>query len=128
MITFGSTESSAWLLAKEKLIMDVTVLVLGLCTQAPTGTGEAQTTTIFCQGSPPTSGPHPLHSPLTNPDLYLCCMSSFFFKLWYNTHIMFTILTIFKCILLYNDHHHQSIDLFSSCRTETLCRKSPSHN
>lgn len=46
--------------------------------QAPTGTGEAQTTTISCQGSPPTSGPHPLHRPLTNPDLCLCCMSSLF--------------------------------------------------
>lgn len=96
--------------------------------QAPTGTGEAQTTTISCQGSPPTSGPHPLHRPLTNPDLCLCCMSSFFFKLWYNTHILFTILTIFKCILLYNDHHHQSIDLFSSCKTEPLCRRSPTYN
>ena len=53
---FGSAERSAWLLAKERLIMDVTALVLELCTKAPTGTGEAQTTTISCQGSPPTSG------------------------------------------------------------------------
>ena len=40
---------------------------------------------------------------------------------------MFTILTTFKCIL-YNDHHHQSIDLFSSCKTEILFRKSPTSN
>ena len=33
MIMFGRTERSAWLLAKGKLIMDVTVLVLGLCTK-----------------------------------------------------------------------------------------------
>ena len=53
---FGSAERSAWLLAKERLIMYVTALVLELCTKAPTRTGEAQTTTISCQGSPPTSG------------------------------------------------------------------------